>query len=313
MFNTNLILALSLTLLFSSCSKIKKRKNIPIQWKYLNDKSMPDIQVFEGENKEIPIRAWYVKINLKLEKLKIKIIKSKEEDKKESPLKMMVENQSLVLINGGFFISNNQPMRHVGLLKTEGILNEPASQTVIKDSTRYYTNRGAFGVKNDGSIDISWCSTSNDSIFAWKNPFPNKPGVPFKDLNYLNSKYWDVYEALHAGPILIKDNKIRVSVEEEVFFSSPVAGVQPRSAVGYTDDNNLILIVIDGRQVNSRGVYLEELAIIMKKLGCTNALNLDGGGSSVLLVDEILMNRPYGSNSMRDIMSAISIYQTSQL
>ena len=308
MLNINLIFALSLTLLFSSCSEIKKRKNIPIQWKYLNDKSFPDIQVFEGQNKEIPIKAWYVKINLKSEKLKIKIIKSKEEDKKESPMKMMVENQSLVLINGGFFISNNKPMRHVGLLKTEGILNEPASQTVIKDSIRYYTNRGAFGVKPDGSIDISWCSTSNDSIFSWKNPFPNKPGVPYKDLNYLNSKYWDVYEALHAGPILIKDSKIRVSVEEEVFFNSPVAGVQPRSAVGYTDDNYLILIVIDGRQVNSRGVYLEELAIIMKKLGCTNALNLDGGGSSVLLVDEILMNRPYGSNSMRDIMSAISIH-----
>ena len=306
MLNINLIL--TLTLLFFSCSEIKKRKNIPIQWKYLNEKSLPDIQVFEGQNKEIPIKAWYVKINLKSEKLKIKIIKSKEEDKKESPMKMMVENQSLVLINGGFFISNNKPMRHVGLLKTEGILNEPASQTVIKDSIRYYTNRGAFGVKSDGSIDISWCSTSNDSIFAWKNPFPNKPGVPYKDLNYLNSKYWDVYEALHAGPILIKDSKIRVSVEEEVFFNSPVAGVQPRSAVGYTDDNYLILIVIDGRQVNSRGVYLEELAIIMKKLGCTNALNLDGGGSSVLLVDEILMNRPYGSNSMRDIMSAISIH-----
>ena len=311
MFKVNLTLIL--ILLSFSCSKIKKRKNIPIQWKYLNDKSLSDIQVFEGENNEIPIKAWYVKINLKSEKLKIKIIKSKEEDKKESPMKMMVENQSLVLINGGFFISNNKPMRHVGLLKTEGILNEPASQTVIKDSIRYYTNRGAFGVKSDGSIDISWCSTKNDSIFQWKNPFPNKLGVPYKNLNYLNSNYWDVYEAIHAGPILIKDSKIRVSTEEEVFFSSPVAGVQPRSAVGYTNDNHLILIVIDGRQVNSRGVYLEELAIIMKNLGCVNALNLDGGGSSVLLVKEELMNRPYGSNSMREIMSAISINQTSNL
>ncbi|MFL3008867.1 MAG: phosphodiester glycosidase family protein [Candidatus Neomarinimicrobiota bacterium] len=306
-------LTLILLLLFLSCSQVKKRNNIPIQWRYLTDKSMPDIQVYKGENKDIPIRAWYVKINLKSEEIKIKIIKSKDEDKKESPLNMMVKNQSLVLINGGFFISDNKPMRHVGLLKTEGILNEPASHTVIKDSTRYYTNRGAFGVKSDGTVDISWCSTKNDSIFAWKNPFPNKSGVPYKKLNYLNSKYWDVYEALHAGPILIKDSKICVSIEEEVFFSSPVAGVQPRSAVGYTNDNYLILIVIDGRQVNSRGVYLEELAIIMKNLGCVNALNLDGGGSSVLLVKEELMNRPYGSNSMRDIMSAISIHQTSKL
>ena len=306
-------LALIILLFFFSCSQIKKRNNIPIHWEYLTDKSMPDIQVYEGENKELPIRAWYVKINLKSDKFKVEIIKSKNEDKKESPMKMMAENQSIVLINGGFFISDNKPMMHVGLLKTDGILNEPASHTVIKDSTRYYTNRGAFGVKSDGTVDISWCSTNNDSIFAWSNPFPNKPGAPYKNLNYLNSKYWDVYEALHAGPVLIKDSKIRVSVEEEVFFSSPVAGVQPRSAVGYTNDNYLILIVIDGRQVNSRGVYLEELAIIMKNLGCINALNLDGGGSSVLLLKGELMNRPNGSNSMRKIMSAISIHQTSNL
>ena len=306
-------LTITILLFFLSCSQIKKRNNIPIHWEYLTDKSMPDIQVYEGENKELPIRAWYVKINLKSDKLRVKIIKSKDKGKKESPMKMMAENQSTVLINGGFFISDNKPMMHVGLLKTDGILNEPASHTVIKDSTRYYTNRGAFGVKSDGTVDISWCSTNNDSIFAWSNPFPNKPGAPHKNLNYLNSKYWDVYEALHAGPVLIKDGKIRVSIEEEVFFSSPVAGVQPRSAVGYTNDNYLILIVIDGRQVNSRGVYLEELAIIMKNLGCINALNLDGGGSSVLLVKDELMNRPNGSNVMRKIMSAISVNQINKL
>ena len=107
MLNVNWTLILSL--LFFSCSEIKNRKNISIQWNLLNDKSLTDIQVYKGENKEIRIKGWYVKINLKSEKLKVKIIKSKEQDKKESPLKMMVENQSLVLINGGFFISNKKP------------------------------------------------------------------------------------------------------------------------------------------------------------------------------------------------------------
>ena len=102
MYKVNL--ALIILLFFFSCSQIQKRNNIPIHWKYLTEKSMPDIHVYRGENKEIPIRAWYVKINLKSEELKIKIIKSKEKNKKESPLKMMVENQSLVLINGGFLL-----------------------------------------------------------------------------------------------------------------------------------------------------------------------------------------------------------------
>ena len=297
-------------ILIYSCSEIKKRNNISINWKVVSDNISHDITVYKGENKEIPLRAWYAAIDLNSEKINIKILKSKEKDKKESPLKLMIENSSEVLINGGFFIINDKPMRHVGLLKTEGVLNEPASQSVIKDSIRYYVNRGAFGVKNDGSVDIGWCSTKNDSIFKWNKPVSNKPGFPGKSLNFINAKYWDVFEALHAGPVLIKDNKIFVSIEQEVFFNTPVAGVQPRSAIGYTEDNKLILIVVDGRQVNSRGVYLEELAIIMKDLGCTEALNLDGGGSSVLLVKEELMNRPYGSNSMREIMSAISINVT---
>ena len=105
-------------------------------------------------------------------------------------------------------------------------------------------------------------------------------------------------EALHAGPVLINNGEIYVSVEEEVFFNTPVAGVQPRSAIGYTQNNELIMIVVDGRQVNSRGVYLEELAIMMHDLGCVEALNLDGGGSSALLVQKKLITH---KNTLRKI------------
>ena len=126
-------------------------------------------------------------------------------------------------------------------------------------------------------------------------------------MDFKKAKFWDVKEALHAGPVLVNNGEIFVSVEEEVFFNSPVSGIQPRSAIGYTKDNFLILLVVDGRQANSRGVYLEELALIMRDLGCIEALNLDGGGSSVLLVNGNLINRPVGFKSSREIMSAISI------
>ena len=131
--------------------------------------------------------------------------------------------------------------------------------------------------------------------------------MPSEKLDFKKGKFWDVKEALHAGPVLVKNGEIFVSVEQEVFFNSPVSGVQPRSAVGYTEDDYLILLVVDGRQANSRGVYLEELALIMRDIGCIEALNLDGGGSSVLLVDGYLINRPFGFKSSREIMSAISI------
>ena len=107
---------------------------------------------------------------------------------------------------------------------------------------------------------------------------------------------------------MISDGKINITSEQEVFFNTPVDGVQPRSAIGYTDNGEIIIMVVDGRQVDSRGVYLKELAILMFQFKCYEALNLDGGGSSSLIVDGKLVNRPVGLNSQREVMSTIAIF-----
>lgn len=58
----------------------------------------------------------------------------------------------------------------------------------------------------------------------------------------------------------------------------------PRTAVGITGDNKLIIMVVDGRQsALSNGASLTDLAYIMASLGARDALNLDGGGSSCLI------------------------------
>ena len=113
---------------------------------------------------------------------------------------------------------------------------------------------------------------------------------------------------IHGGPVLIHDGKINITVEEEAFFNTPIAGVQPRTAIGYTENNQLIMMVVDGRQQESRGVYLEELAILMQQFDCVESLNLDGGGSSAMVADSRLLNRPSGRTSQREVMSAIGIF-----
>ena len=113
---------------------------------------------------------------------------------------------------------------------------------------------------------------------------------------------------MHAGPILISDGKINITSEEEVFFNTPVDGVQPRSAIGYRTNGDIVIMVVDGRQVDSRGVYLQELAILMLQFNCHEALNLDGGGSSTLIIDKKLVNRPNGINAQREVMSSIAIF-----
>jgi exopolysaccharide biosynthesis protein len=66
-------------------------------------------------------------------------------------------------------------------------------------------------------------------------------------------------------------------------------------------------MVVDGRQASSRGVYLQELAVMMDNLDCVEAINLDGGGSSGMVVNGKILNRPTGITMQREVMSAIAV------
>ena len=280
-----------------------------MNWGKFNLDLPEGIEIYEGMNNDIPLRAWAAVIDFSNTKINVKVLSSNDFDRCETPQQFLNNNNGArLIINGGYFIRDKDPTKHVGLLKTNGNLEEAASHTVYRDGIRYYINRGAFGILNNGDIDISWCSTKNDSIFSWEKPIGNRPGYPIDSLSFKESKFWDAANALHAGPVLINDKNIMVTVEEEVFFNTPVAGVQPRSAIGYTDDNKIIMMVVDGRQQISRGVYLEELAILMDQFNCVEALNLDGGGSSAIVADDRLINKPSGRSSQREIMSAIGVF-----
>jgi exopolysaccharide biosynthesis protein len=67
----------------------------------------------------------------------------------------------------------------------------------------------------------------------------------------------------------------------------------PRTAVGIRADGKLLLVVVDGRQTGwSVGMTLVELANLMKYLGAATAMNMDGGGSSTMVVKGVVKNRP---------------------
>ncbi|MFB4263578.1 phosphodiester glycosidase family protein [Nonomuraea sp. GTA35] len=87
-----------------------------------------------------------------------------------------------------------------------------------------------------------------------------------------------VKAAVGGNWVLVKDGVVQNSTD-------PAA--HPRTAVGFSaDGRKMYLLTVDGRQVDSRGVTLNELAAMMKELGAANALNLDGGGSSTMLARE---------------------------
>lgn len=119
--------------------------------------------------------------------------------------------------------------------------------------------------------------------------------------------YWPVEYALAAGPSLFQHSGDSITAEEEIFFDSPIPNVHPRTAAGIAADGSLILMVVDGRQSQSRGVSLTELAHMMRSIGAVRAINLDGGGSSAMVLNSTLLNRPEGNTAEREVASAIVV------
>ena len=72
-------------------------------------------------------------------------------------------------------------------------------------------------------------------------------------------------------------------------------GSNPRTAIGMVEPLHYILVVSDGRTDESEGLTLDELAEVMADYGCTQAYNLDGGGSSTMVFNGTVINNPTSS------------------
>ncbi len=110
-------------------------------------------------------------------------------------------------------------------------------------------------------------------------------------LDILTSPQWNnVNHIISGGPYLVKKSQVFVDIKEQNL--SAIGGRNPRTAIGYTANNRFIIVTVDGREKESIGLTLTELAYFMKSIGCYDAMNLDGGGSTVLYINGKVVNHP---------------------
>ena len=115
-----------------------------------------------------------------------------------------------------------------------------------------------------------------------------------------------VTNAIQAGPMLVIDGEVNIT--SEGFNNNFVNSRHPRSAVGVDGNGNWMFFVGDGRNgTHSIGYSLNEIALIMRQFGANYALNLDGGGSSEILVKGQIFNWP-SEGRERHISNAISVF-----
>ena len=185
-------------------------------------------------------------------------------------------------INGSFF--NTKTGGSVVFLKSGDSIH---SRTV--EGFNAYRENAGFSIHGDGSVAVL-----------------GRPDTGWESLTGYST-------ILASGPLLIEDNFL-VAQKDEPFNSNR----HPRTAIGTTADNRLIAVVVDGRNSLAHGMSMGELALLMEALGCTQAMNLDGGGSSTAwvkgygVVNHPSDNKLFDHQGERAVANAICIVLVQQ-
>ena len=134
------------------------------------------------------------------------------------------------------------------------------------------------------------------------------------NIQWITEPDWSfVEQAVSGGPYLLKNGEVFIDEEVENIRFQDKDFYAPRSAIGVDLKGNLFLVAVDGRQAGySVGFSLIELAKFLQTMGLYTAINLDGGGSTTLVLNGEVLNKP-SDGEERSISNAILInYSDSQ-
>lgn len=176
---------------------------------------------------------------------------------------LAVENNALAAVNGGFF--NTKKGGSVDFIKINNKILDSASYLPLKEMPEH--SLSAITV-DDNKIQI----VKGDEKHYWEKSLPQST-------------------ILVTGPLLIFNNE-----EQKLRVNAFNNNRHPRTCACVTNDDNLLLITVDGRNAMAQGMNLLELTYMAKMLNCKDAINLDGGGSSTMYIkgqpDQGIVNYP---------------------
>ncbi|MBN2364925.1 MAG: T9SS C-terminal target domain-containing protein [Calditrichaeota bacterium] len=273
--------------------------------------SLPQgVSFYKGERNNPLLKAWYIDIDLNNANIAVRPYISSS---KKGIVQFTQSVGAFAAINGGYFDINSSTSYSAVVYPEEVKAQNLAA--ILRDGLTYYVTRGFFGITYQREPAVDWIfhfGNEVSQLYRFPQPLPNIQGNPAP---YPDSSDGDPYSGLMVGigggPVLVKDSLVNISYEEEIFFGNSGVGLSnqdPRSAVGATPDNHVLFLVADGRDVTwSNGVSLIELADIMLSLGCVDAMNLDGGGSTQMAIGNSLINRPEGGTFQRPIPTILAL------
>ncbi len=236
----------------------EKKKLAPAVWhQHASDKSIPwEIDIIE--------------VDIASPEIEVVSIDAINESRREKVIDLAKRSRAIAAINAGFFnMKTGASSSHFELDDVMHAVNHPDAPP-----------RSTMGL------------TDGESQSAVMSILDSK-GKPL-----FNEDGWKhVAHAIGGGPGLIRDGKHTVMNNFEGFGKEDfVEKRHPRTAVGFNSrTKRMFWVTVDGRQPGwSEGMSLIELTQLMSDLGCDNAMNFDGGGSSTCVVNGKVINRVSG-------------------
>jgi exopolysaccharide biosynthesis protein len=113
-----------------------------------------------------------------------------------------------------------------------------------------------------------------------------------------------VLDIISGNAIILWHGKVRYSTS----CAKSICDRNPRTAIGVTANNRVIMMVVDGRSSASVGFTLHRLGAWMRRMGAVGAINLDGGGSATMWIKgKGVVNHPTDSSGERPVSNAVVV------
>lgn len=143
------------------------------------------------------------------------------------------------------------------------------------------------GVGTRVKLNLHWSPTETEQANSWKQ----------------------AASIIGGGPQLIKNGRLEITNAAEKILPSFVSDGHPRTAIAILKSGQILLVTVDGRQPGeSIGMSLTMLADLLLEFGAVEAINLDGGGSTTMVIKNKLVNKPSDATGERPVSDAILVY-----
>jgi len=136
-------------------------------------------------------------------------------------------------------------------------------------------------------LNLNWSPTETETADFWKQ----------------------AANIIGGGPQLIKNGRVEITNAAEKILPAFVSDFHPRTAIARLKSGQILLLAVDGRQPGvSAGMPLTMLADLLIEFGAVEAINLDGGGSTTMVIRNKLVNKPSDATGERPVSDAILVF-----